>query len=68
MTTFAETLASEIIAMNKDFDPAELRDMLEGKVLISDLEDLRDLLFDEMSSNEMNAARFTVETICEIAA
>lgn len=68
MTIFAETLASEIIAMNKDFDPAELRDMLEGKVLMSDLEDLRDMLFGEMSSNEMNAARFTVETIGEIAA
>lgn len=59
----AQDIISAIIAMNKDFDHAAIAEMIFGKAAIGDLPYIKAALYDHMSSNEMNGARYAVSLI-----
>ena len=56
MTTAAEKIADQIIAMQKDYSDEEVVWFLEGRANVGDLDEIRDLLGPFTSSNETNAA------------
>lgn len=59
----AQDIIAAIIKMNKDFDAHEIAEMIFGKASVGDLPAIKAALYDHMSSNEMNGARYAVSLI-----
>ena len=56
----AQDIIAQIIDWNKDVTYNEVADLIDGKALISDHGAIKAALYEHMSSNEMNAARYAV--------
>lgn len=58
-----QAVAAYIIALDKDFEYQEIRDIIYSRVNIVDQDELVKLLEPHMSSNEMNGARYAVNFV-----
>lgn len=56
----AQDIIAQIIEWDKDASYNEVVDLIEGKSLISDHAEIEIALYDHVSGNEMNAARYAL--------
>lgn len=57
------TIAAKIIESNKDFDSAEIRELIVSRVNRCDFAELIEILEPHVSSNDPNGAKFAIRLI-----